>query len=342
MDTLIARQEAIASGTYESLPLPKFNTYVVSNLRGGIGKTSLVFNLSYLANEMLIIDTCPQGNLSYFFDHNYQINGGVSINDVLRPYFFPGFGKASHSSQFIGATNCYFANKNNYFIKSSLDLYILPSLMANSLAQARTLTGQPQIQAIDTLLYSLRTEVNSEMNVTNTKRCLIDTSPFFSGATHLAWHATDALIVPVRTDQQSLNSLKLLIDTLVSPMSEFRRTIPSNGHTPKIQMIVLTHCGWSTVAGARNIPNQQTKMFLKEIFELVSKNISLFTTNDPRNHIVILDDFLGSGRMSTAQSKPLLCMQPGETMYINRVKTTVNDSIYKINNELSFIYNSLW
>ena len=342
MDTLIARQEAIASGTYESLPLPKFNTYVVSNLRGGIGKTSVVFNLSYLANEMLIIDTCPQGNLSYFFDHNYQINSGVSINDVLRPYFFPGFGKASHSSQFIGATNCYFANKNNYFIKSSLDLYILPSLMANSLAQARTLTGQPQIQAIDTLLYSLRTEVNSEMNVTNTKRCLIDTSPFFSGATHLAWHATDALIVPVRTDQQSLNSLKLLIDTLVSPMSEFRRTIPSNGHTPKIQMIVLTHCGWSTVAGARNIPNQQTKMFLKEIFELVSKNISLFTTNDPRNHIVILDDFLGSGRMSTAQSKPLLCMQPGETMYINRVKTTVNDSIYKINNELSFIYNSLW
>ena len=342
MNPLIERQEAIANGSYPALPLPRFNTYTISNLRGGIGKTSLAFNLSYLANNALVIDTCPQGNLSYFFDPNYQTSSSLSINDVLRPYFLPGFGMATNPAQYIGATNQFFSQKNNFFIKSSNDLYILPSQMANAIVQARTMLGNTQSQMIDHMLYSLRTEVNKEMTVTNTERCLIDTSPFFSGATHLAWHATDALIIPVRTDQQSLNSLKLLIDTLVNPSSEFRRTMPSDMHTPKIQMIVLTHCGWSTVAGARNMPNQQTKMFLRDVFDLVYRNISLFTTQSPENHIVILDDFLGSGRMSTALSKPILCMLPGETMYINRVKTTVNDSIYKIKNELSFISNSLW
>lgn len=342
MKYLIERQESIAQGSCLPLTLPKFSTYAITNLRGGIGKTSLAFNLSYLSDNTMIVDTCPQGNLSFFFDQNYQVNGSLSINDALRPYFLPGFGFATNISQFIGATNQYFGQKNNFFIKSSNELYILPSQMANALVQAKTTMGNVQLSMIDQMLYSLRTEIHKEMSISGTEKCLIDTSPFFSGATHLAWHATDALIIPVRTDQQSLNSLKLLLDTLTNPASEFRRTMPSDSHTPKIQMIVLTHCGWSTVAGARNIPNQQTKMFLKDIFDIVSKNINLFTTNNPENHIVILDDFLGSGRMSTALSKPISCMQPGETMYINRVKTTVNDSIYKIKNELDFIYRSIW
>lgn len=342
MDSLLNRQEGIAQGSCAPLPLPKFNTYTITNLRGGIGKTSLAFNLSYIVDNALIVDTCPQGNLSYFFDPNYEGSGTLAVSDALRPYFLPGFGFATNISQPINATNEFFKEKRSYFVKSSNDLYILPSQMANALVQAKTTTGELQAQMIDQMLYSLRTEVKREMALVGVEKCLIDTSPFFSGATHLAWHATDALIVPVRTDQQSLNSLRLLLDTLKNPASEFRRTMPSDNHTPRIQMIVLTHCGWSTVAGARNLPNQQTKMFLKEIYDIVLRNISLFTTNNPENHIVILDDFLGSGRMSSAKAKPILCMQPGETMYINRVKTSVNSSIYKIKNELDFIFKSIW
>lgn len=339
---LIQRQEAIANGQSRPLDLPKFATYTVTNLRGGIGKTSLAFNLSYLADNALIVDTCAQGNLSYFFDANYHSNRAVSINDVLRPYFLPGFGFASNFSQKIGATNQFFSTKESFFVKSSSDLYLLPSQMANAMVQAKTLVGAPQLDMIDNILFSLKKEISKEMGVINANKCLIDTSPFFSGATHLAWHATDALIIPVRTDQQSLNSLRLLLSTLTNSDSEFRRTMPSDNHTPKVQMIVLTHCGWSTVPGARNIPNQQTKMFLEEIVNIISRHISLFTTSNPTNHVVMLDDFLGSGRMSTALSKPILCMEAGETMYINRVKTSVNNSVYKIQNELRFIYDSLW
>lgn len=342
INQLINRQALIANGQAQPLTLPKFERYTICNLRGGIGKTSLSFNLSHLTDNLLVVDSCPQGNLSYFYNPNYISQQDPSLNDLLLPYFVPGLGKGSNVAKPIGATNQYFQTKNSFFIKSSNELYLLPSQMANALVQAKTLVGSNQSVVIDNLLFALDTEITREQAETGTTRCLIDTSPFFAGATHLAWHASDALIVPVRTDIQSLNSLELVLSTLSSPASEFRRTMPSNGHTPKIQMVVLTHCGWSTVAGARNKPNQQTLMFLQRAYDIVNRHIGAFTTHDPKNHIVILDDFLGSGRISSALSKPIDLMQAGETLNINRIRTTVNSSVNKIQNELKFISNSIW
>lgn len=342
MQQIIERQESIAIGEADSLPLPKFKTYTVTNLRGGIGKTSIVFNLSYLADNLLVIDTCPQGNLSYFYDPNYALTSGVTTADLIRPYILPGFAFPSHVSQKISATNEYFLNKNNYFVKSSSDLYVLPNQISTAMVQARTVAGVAQSTMLDNILYSLKKEIEKELHVTNTDKCLIDTSPFFVGATQLAWNASDALIIPVRTDQQSVNSFKLLIDMLTSPMSDFRKNLPSDNHMPKIQMVILTHCAWSTREGSRNKPNQQTKIFLNEIYSTVARHINLFTTNDPNNHVVILDDFLGSGRVSSAKSKPIPCLVPNESNVINREKSVVNQSVSKIQNELKFIYRSIW
>jgi cellulose biosynthesis protein BcsQ len=341
-NTIIERQNAIFQDNAEPLPLPKFDTYSVCNLRGGIGKTSLVFNLSFDTDELLTVDTCPQGNLSYFYDSSYYQSSATSANDMLLPYFIPGLGRASRVAKLINATNPNFANKNSYFIPSATELYMMPSQMANALVQAKTMSGANQTLVIDNMLYSLKTEIKREMKETNTKRCLIDTSPFFSGATHLAWHACDALIIPVRTDQQSINSLSLLIDTLSNPASEFRRNMPSDGHTPKIQMVVLTHCGWSTAAGSRNKPNQQTKIFLEKVRDIVNRNITHFTTQNPDNHIMLLDDFLGCGRISSAESKPILLLYPGYSKTINRIKTTVNPSVEKIQGQLRFISSCIW
>lgn len=339
------RQEDIANGNAIPIQLPKYSRYTICNLRGGVGKTSLAFNLSSLTGNLLAVDTCPQGNLSYFFDENYSFKQTLSSYEMLLPYFFPGFGKATGVAKPICATNTFFNNhqlSNNYFIKSSNQLYLFPSQMANSIAQARALSGQNQTQLIDSILSSLRTEILREMTETGTSKCLVDTSPFFAGATHLAMLAAEALLVAMRTDQQSVTSLNLLIDTLSNPASEFRKNMLSDGYTPKIQMIILTHCGWSTVAGARNKPNQQTKMFIQKVYDIVQTNIHFFTTNNPYNHIYILDDFLGSGRMSTAMRKPINMMCYGDTMTINRVRTSVNQSIVKIQNELNYISDCIW
>ena len=339
---LIARQYDIACGNAEPLSLPKYNNYSICNLRGGIGKTSLAFNLSFLTDNILIADTCPQGNLSYFYDDNYYNNTQLTVYDMLLQYFMLGYGSASHVANKIAASNKYFEEKNSFYLPSSPNLYILPSQISNALVQAKTMPGQNALNIIDRMLFSLKTELEREMEETHTNKYLIDTSPFFAGATHLSWHATDALIVPVRTDQQSINSLSLLLNTLSSPSSEFRLTMPSNKHEPKIQMIVLTHCGWSTRSGARNVPNQQTKMFLEKIRDIVNRNINQFTTTNPDNHILLLDDFLGTGRMSTALSKPIELLKEGDSVTINRVKTCVNHSVGKVQNQLKYISSNLW
>lgn len=342
IEAIISRQNVISEGCGGSLNLPPYDSYAVCNLRGGIGKTSLTFNLSYLTDNLLVADTCPQGNLSYFYDSSYYQNVGTTVNDMLLPYFFNGLARASRVAQLISATNQFFRNKNSFFLPSSSELYTLPSQMANAIAGANQLPAAQKATVVDSLLYSLKVELLREQKETETNKFLIDTSPFFSGCTHLAWHAVDALIVPVRTDKQSINSLSLLLRTLSNPGSEFRRTMPTDMHTPKIQMVVLTGCGWTTRAGAKNEPNQQTKVFLEEIYDIVSRNIAHFTTNNPDNHIVLSDDFLGSGRISSALSKPIELMNPGDSARINRIKTDVNGSVDKIKNQLSFISKNLW
>ena len=342
IENIIDRQYEIANGNPKPLDLPEFSKYSVCNLRGGIGKTSLTFNLSYEADNCLTVDTCPQGNLSYFYDPLFFQNNTTSVKDLILPYMLPGLGRASRIANRISATNPHFANRNSFYIGSSNDLYTLPSQMATALTQAKSLSGATQVTAIDSMLYSLRDEIDREMRETKTQRCLIDTSPFFSGATHLSWHASDAMIVPVRTDLQSINSLNLLLDTLSNPASEFRREMPSDGHTPKIQLVVLTHCTWSTAGGARNVPNQQTKVYVEKVRDIVSRNIQHFTTDNPDNHILLLDDFLGTGRISSALSKPIALLEPGESMRINRVRTTVNMSVQKVKAQLAYINDSIW
>ena len=115
-----------------------------------------------------------------------------------------------------------------------------------------------------------------------------------------------------------------------------------NISTPKIQMVVLTHCGWSTTAGARNKPNQQTEVYVKKIYDILNRNRTLLTTGDPTNHLFLLDDFLGSGRISSALSKPLELLRPGESKAIDRVKVSVNDSVKKCKNQLKFINSVIW
>ena len=341
--SIIDRQYGIANNEVADLDIPKYDTYAMCNLRGGIGKTTLSFNLSYLINDLLVVDTCPQGNLSYFYDREYYSGQLTNVRDMIIPYLVPGLGKATRVAAFIGATNQYFAEKNNYYVPSNEELYLLPSQLITALNQTVGLQEQLRTEATKSILYSLRTEIKREKKENNLKKCIIDTSPFFAGATQLAWYAADALVIPVRTDQQSIKSLELLISTLTSPQSEFRRYLPENDLTvPKIHMVVLTHCGWSTVAGARNEPNQQTKVYLKRVYDILSRHRTLLTTANPDNHLFMLDDFLGSGRISSIESKPLELLVEGETKTIDRVRVSVNRSVEKCKNQMRHISRQLF
>jgi len=341
-NAVVSRQEAISNGEFERLEIPKLSKYAICNLRGGIGKTTIAFNLTYYADNILAVDTCPQGNLSYHFDNEYYTKKMVTVKDMIFPYIIPGYALPDHVATYIGATNSFFEGKNAFQIPSSPDLYMLPSQLVSALNLSQSLQPDERRANEERIIQCLKTEIDKSMAESELNKCIIDTSPFFAGATQLAWNAVDALIIPVRTDQQSVSALEMIINTIKSSSSEYRKYLPGGSDTVKIQMVILTHCGWSTVPGSRNVPNSQTMIYLTKISEILSQNRTLLTTNNPENHICLLDDFLGSGRISSALSKPLELLRPGESRTIDRQRVSVNDSVTKCKNQLKYIYECIW
>ena len=88
-------------------------------------------------------------------------------------------------------------------------------------------------------------------------------------------------------------------------------------------------------------PNQQTKVYLNKVYDIISKHRTLLSTANPENHLFMLDDFLGSGRISSIESKPMDLLQEGETKVIDRVRVSVNKSVDKCKNQLKFIAEQL-
>ena len=76
---LFDRYDMILSDkSIDNLPhAKKHRTYAVTNFRGGIGKTTLSFNLAYAMckNYMtLFLDVCPQQNFTSLFSNNFLEN----------------------------------------------------------------------------------------------------------------------------------------------------------------------------------------------------------------------------------------------------------------------------
>ena len=345
LERIIERQQAIAEGDYDvnELNAPQYSTYAICNLRGGVGKTTLTFNLSYYAENALVVDVCPQGNLSYFYDPEYDKRSPNAF-DMLLPYFVPGLGQANSVAKYVGATNRNFDGKNVYFIPSSNEFYLAPSALNAALNLTSNIPAENRADGIARILFALRSEIARERAALKIERTLIDTSPFFSGGTELAWHAADALVVPVRTDRQSINSFELLIRTLTDPSLGFLRFSSqiAGFRAPKIHAVVLTHCGWSTRKDARSIPNQQTKIYLQQCYDILSRNRALLSTDNPENHLFILDDLLGSGRVSSSKSTPIELLKKGDKATYGRVRAVVNQSVEKCKRELRFINDLLW
>ncbi len=245
IENVIERQLSISLGEAPIINgLPRYSIYSICNLRGGCGKTTLAFNLSFLANELLSVDLCPQGNLSFFYDKEYFKRNQATIYDLILSHLIPGSGSGTNNGINVGATNEYFKNNRCFYLPSSADLYLLPSLLNSAINMASQLSAAQKSKGIKDICCSLKTEIEKEMKTANVSRCIIDTSPFLAGGTELSLYASDALIIPVRTDQQSINSLELLLKELSSPDSSYNRNVTTCGFkVPKVHLVILTHCG---------------------------------------------------------------------------------------------------
>jgi cellulose biosynthesis protein BcsQ len=335
----IHRKVVLEGYRRESCRSPK--VYAVSNLRGGVGKTSITFNLAYelsRARPLLVADVCPQANLTEVIMKSEKPK--ITIYNALQPRVLgPAFGEeasdiafrvSQYSPSFAGGKGC-------YFIPGDSELYEFPSYLYQQLGVANT---RNNAEIVKSLLWSLRDVLRKEAKELRCESILIDTSPFYSGATHLAWCAADALIIPVRVDEHSVESLGLLLQLLTDKGRDFAQWNARAGglERPQVAAIVMTMAGAKSQKEAT--PDAASRMFIERALKIARKHPDLFEA-DPTDAFVITDDFMSAGRISGAKSIPISELVVGAFHTVSERRLQVNRSAERYKKELAYLTSVL-
>lgn len=346
IDIVIGRSEQVLGGQFLPERSTKFKKYAVTNFRGGIGKSTISFNLSYELSRQkscLLLDTCSQKNfsqnvfgesLSSFDKTLYDAlivsmtnSGTFQIDDVVVSV-------KPHCQSFSGGRPC-------FMIPGSTELFLFPSLLYSQFAQYAQLGATYERDASARTLMTIARIIEQASEITKPEKILIDTSPFFGGATHLSWAAADALIIPVRVDQNSVEALALTLEMLRSQTMDFHKFNKQSGivHCPKVHAIVMTHCGWNRQR--KNTPDSSTRFFVQKSLEIAQKYHDLFSEQDITSCFYLLDDFHSSGRISGKQRIPLSQLKSGQKYIVDGQRLEVNPSVDRYQKEIQNLADAL-
>jgi len=341
IEAVLERSERVLKG--ENLPArqQQFKSYAVTNFRGGIGKSTLAFNLAYEISKdhrMLLVDACSQRNFSQniFGPALHDFNQTVYDALVVEITNAGTFDIADATMNVKGSCPAFNGNKATFMLPGSTELFVFPSFLYSQLAQYAQITGGTyKTDASARILNSLKRIIERASVEAKPEKILLDTSPFFGGATHLAWVAADALIIPVRVDQHSIEALRLTLRMLVDPEMDFQRF---NGqaaikHRPKVHAIVMTHCGWNRQKP--NNPDSSTRFFIEQALNIAKDFPQVFSESDISKCFYLLDDFHSSGRISGNQRIPLAKLERKQKYIVEGQRLEVNPSVDRYKREMA-------
>jgi chromosome partitioning protein len=345
LNILLSRHKDVIEGKFVSKPNISFKTYAITNFRGGIGKSTLAFNLAWdlsRTHRTLLLDVCPQRNFTQSL-LGETINGQQTIYDALLPKVMPGALEVKEDDLITSVPpHCPYFKKGQgtYLIPGSEELFLFPSLLYSALSNTSQVRGRKEeitraiLQGLEEIIRRVNVDLKCE-------KVIIDTSPFFGGGTHLAWVAAEALIIPVRVDQASLEALKLTLSMLRKPEMDFLRLNEMAGidRIPKVHAIAMTHCGWNRQS--KLTPDHSTQAFLSQVTTIANEHADLFTSDEITDCIYLLDDFHSAGRISGSERIPLARLEVGKQYSVEGKRLQVNPSLTRYQQELGALARAL-
>lgn len=338
LDTVLENHQRVVREGYRRDSGQGFKSYAISNLRGGVGKSSIAFNLAYEMSRqeaVLFSDLCPQCNFTETLLGDFRPK--VNIYDAMKPMILgAAFGDAPTDLAYRVAQYCddFKGGKGAYVIGGSPELFAFPSLLYQ---QLNTAYSQKNQMAVERLLHGLRNVLEKESKALGCQKILLDTSPFYAGGTHLAWCAVDALIVPVRVDEHSIESLELLLRMLSDSARDYQMWNERAGGlpVPKIAAVVMTMVGSKSQVEAT--PDSASRMYIERAIAIAEKYGSLFGHKDPSDAFVITDDFHSAGRISGARRIPITELKVRTFHTVEGRRLQVNASATRYQKQLRYL-----
>lgn len=343
LDKILDTHSRVIESGYAPPHALRHKNYAVTTLRGGVGKSTLAFNLSFeiaKVRSLLIADLCPQCNLSETLMRG--ASPAVTILKTLQPVLLgPAFGEVPADPSYQVSKYCDAFKglaKASYFIPGDAQMFAFPSTLYQQLQIANAQSNPTAVRALLECLKGVLTKVASDTKVDG---ILLDTSPFYAGGTHLAWCAADALIIPVRVDEHSIELLELTMKLLSDPDRDFQIWNARAGGrpTPRIAAIVMTMVG--SRSQPKTMPDRASRMYIERALSIAEKYHHMFDHNEPSDAFVLTDDFVSSGRISGARSIPISELRIGSFHSVEGKRLQVNSSAERYQRELAYLVSIL-
>lgn len=334
-------------------------TYAVWNNKGGTGKTSLSFQIicgyanKYPEKKILVVDLCPQANLSELLFGGLTGSGGKNLyklyegdRQTIGGYFqerfqSPYFSSSINCTQYITVPNQY-----NKSIPANIDLIAgdpIVEIQTNAIATL----ANTQLPTTDTWLAVIDWLNDLIKSSDKYDDVFIDLNPSFSIYTQIGLATCNNLIIPVMADDSSRravnNVLSLIygieISDIYQQYSFYSKMSNAGRQLPKIKMVLNNRL--TQYMGAASAYRTVLNEINNEVRRLAKQNPQFFEGGSDFDNFIDIRDFGTTGVVAFAEGKPFYIISSGRHQVAGSQTTLTMEYINKCISIIDDIINNL-